>query len=137
MAPSDQHTGGCLCGAIRYRMTGDAVHTNICHCTQCQRQTGSLIGAFATFPVDHFELLRGEPASYRASDFATRQFCAGCGSTLFWRADGAPEIDCFLGTLDRPDRMPKPADQLWTQHRVPWFPEQPEIKAYRRSRQEG
>ncbi len=136
MASSETLTGGCLCGDIRYRVTGEATHTNICHCTQCQRQTGSLIGAFFTYPLDRFEILQGKPTAYRASDFAAREFCARCGSTLFWRADGADEIDCFLGTLDQPDRMPRPADQLWTRHRVPWFPEQPEIKAYNGSRQE-
>jgi len=137
MASTDEHAGGCLCGAIRYRARGEPSHTNICHCSQCRRQTGSPIGAFVTFPLDRFELLQGAPTGYRASDFATRDFCARCGSTLFWRADGAGEVDCFLGTLDHPERVPKPMDQLWTQHRIPWFPAQPEIKGFHASRQEG
>src|SRR5438128_1643089 len=90
------HEGGCLCGAIRYRVSGAPITTNLCHCTQCRRQTGSPLPAFVTFPLDRFHLLSGEPASYRSSDFAVRQFCPRCGSALFWRRDGGTELDIHL-----------------------------------------
>lgn len=137
MAATERHSGACLCGAVRYQVKGEPSGGNICHCTQCRRQTGSPLPAFATYPLDRFELLAGEPAAYRASDFATRQFCPRCGSALFWRRDGGAELDIFLGSFDHPERLPRPAFQLWTQHRIPWVPELPEIRAYRRSRQEG
>jgi len=137
MASDDRHTGGCLCGAIRFRLTGDPVDGNICYCTQCRRQTGSPMAAFATYPADRLELLTGTPASYRASSFATRQFCRDCGSPLTWRRDGQDKVDVFLGGLDHPERMPKPPKQLWTQHRIPWVPEMSEIQAFSKSQTEG
>lgn len=116
------HTGGCLCGAIRYRARGVPSSTNVCYCTQCRRQSGSPLPAFATFPDERFELLAGSPAIYRSSSIAVRQFCSTCGSALFWRRDGSREIDVFLGTMDRPGDLPPPAFQSWTVHRVPWLP---------------
>jgi len=137
MASEDRHGGGCLCGAIRFRLTGDPVDGNICYCTQCRRQSGSPMVAFVTYPAARFELMVGAPASFRASSFATRQFCAACGSPLTWRRDGRDDMDVFLGSLDEPERMPKPPKQLWTQHRIPWVPSMPEIKGFRRSEAEG
>jgi hypothetical protein len=137
MASDDRHSGGCLCGAIRFRLTGDPIDGNICYCTQCRRQTGSPMVAFVTYPADRFELLSGTPASFRASTFATRQFCSGCGTPLSWRRDGREDMDVFLGSLDHPEMMPKPPKQLWTQHRLPWVPAMPEIRAFLRSPSEG
>jgi hypothetical protein len=115
------HEGGCGCGAIRYRAVGEPNSTNTCACSQCTRQTGAPLGAFASFPLDRFEILSGEPASYRSSDFAVRQFCPACGSALFWRRDGSAELDVFIGTLDRPDAVPPPTEELWVGRRVSWL----------------
>jgi hypothetical protein len=131
------YLGGCLCGAVRYRIVGEPIDVNICYCTQCRRQTGSPMAVFPTYPFDRYEVLQGKPASIRVSDFATRQFCRDCGSPLIWRRDGSTDIDIFLGTLDEPDRMPKPNAQIWTQHRISWVHPYPEIEAHRASRQEG
>jgi hypothetical protein len=128
------HEGGCLCGAVRYQLTGAPRSSNVCYCTQCQRQSGGAMPAFVAYPLDSFRLVAGEPARYRASDFATREFCARCGSSLFWRRDGADELDVFLGTLDDPSPMPPPVYQLWTMHRAPWVPAMPDIEAYPRER---
>ncbi len=130
----DVHEGGCLCGAIRYRVTGKPYNTNVCYCTQCQRHTGAAMPAFAAFRIDRFELLAGTPTQYRSSDFATRGHCARCGSSMFWWQDGADVMDVFLGTLDHPERMPRPDDQLWTIHRAPWLPELPDVPAFPRER---
>ena len=128
------HEGGCLCGAIRYRCEGKPYNTNVCFCSQCMRQTGAAMPAFAAFKVDRFRLLAGAPATFRSSSFASRGFCARCGSSLFWQRDGADVLDVFLGTLDGPERLPPPDDQLWTEHRVPWLPALPGIPAFPRER---
>jgi hypothetical protein len=132
-----EHEGGCLCGAIRYRVAGEPTGVNICYCSQCRRQTGAAMPAFVAYKLDRFRLLSGTPRAYRASDFATREFCPHCGSSLFWRRDGADELDVFLGTLDEPDAMPRPRDQIWTRHRPAWVPELPEIPAYPEARPKG
>ena len=87
--------------------------------------------SFVTFPAAGFELLSGSVLSYRASDFATRQFCGRCGSALFWRRDGSDELDIFLGSLDRPAEVPMPQKQIWTRHRMAWVPAQREIPAFK------
>lgn len=116
------HDGGCLCGAIRYRARGAPLSVNVCYCTQCQRQTGSPLPSFVSYPEARVELLAGQPATYRSSSVAVRQFCSTCGSSLFWRRDGAQELDIFLGTMDRPADLPAPEYQIWTIHRAPWLP---------------
>lgn len=128
------HRGGCLCGAIRFRVTGEPIRTSICYCTQCRRQTGSAMPAFATFVATLVEIEQGTPAAFSASPRAVRQFCPACGSAQFWHEHGSGEVDVFLGAFDAPERLPPPARQIWTTHRLPWvatvdaipgFPEQP------------
>jgi len=132
-----EHQGGCLCGAVRFRLAGDPTHGNVCHCTQCQRQTGAPYAAFANYPLDRFTLLAGNPSVYRASPHVLREFCGACGSTLFWREDGDDEIGVFLGALDHPEQMPPPAYQLWVGHRLPWVMELAAVKTYERNRSDG
>ena len=127
---SEQHSGGCLCGAIRYRMLGEPTSTNICYCTQCQKQSGAPMPAFASCRAEQLELLAGSPASYRSSERAVRHFCPVCGSTLFWREDDGDEVDVFLGTFDQPGRLPAPGYAIWAEHRVPWLPELPGVRAF-------
>ncbi|WP_207484610.1 GFA family protein [Arenibaculum pallidiluteum] len=118
----ETHEGGCLCGAVRYRVSGIPVSANACFCTMCRRQTGSALPAFATWNRAQFVLLAGEPAAYAASPKAERQFCPRCGSALFWIKNGGEEVDVFLGSLDAPERIRPPDYAIWTRHRLPWVP---------------
>jgi hypothetical protein len=134
MSDQDQgdavHQGGCLCGAVRYKTTGAPNDTNVCYCTQCQRQSGSPLPAFANFNLDQFELLRGELGSYRASDTASRQFCPSCGSWLFWVRDGGTRISITLGSFDDPSDFPTPDYEIWTDHRIKWLGNIPGADSY-------
>lgn len=121
MTTDEVHSGGCLCGAVRYRLKGQPSRTTVCYCTQCQKQTGSPVPAMVTYELENFELVVGTPAVFRSSALATRQFCDRCGSALFWRGDGRAEVDIFMGTLDDPSPMPAPSLELWTVHRVKWL----------------
>jgi len=131
MSQTEIHEGGCLCGAIRYRMTGAPLRAALCHCGQCRRETGSAMPAYVTWPRDRLEILKGTPAGFRVSNFATRKFCRDCGSPLFWRSDNGDTITAFLGSLDDAEAMPKPSYQLWTERRVHWVPEMPDIKQFK------
>ena len=92
-------TGHCLCGAIRFRGTHDAGnHLKACHCGQCRRWSGHVWAAILPRTLQ----IEGEPAWYRASDFARRGFCAGCGSSLFWQRDGSEVIEVAAGAIDAP-----------------------------------
>ena len=125
-----QHGGGCLCGAVRYRVIGEPSSANLCYCTQCRRQSGSPFASFVSYPLSRFAILAGEPTTYRSSHFAVRQFCDRCGSALFWRRDGDDELDVFLGSLDAPEAMPRPTAELWTSGRLSWVPVLSGVESY-------
>jgi hypothetical protein len=96
-------TGGCLCGAVRYRLNAPLRHVSACHCGQCLRWHGH-VGAYTAAPREAFELLAGGDdgalAWYRSSSAARRGFCRRCGSSLFWQADARGHVSVAAGTLD-------------------------------------
>src|SRR3974390_789042 len=106
MSKSQNHEGGCLCGAIRYRATDAPLRTSLCHCSQCRRETGSVMPAFATWPRESLTITKGKPAGIRLSSVAPREFCRDCGSPLFWRGDTGSTITVYLGSLEDAETMP-------------------------------
>ena len=69
--------GGCLCGAIRYKVTGPALDRGSCHCKSCRKASSAPELPYAQFTLSHFEITRGWPAQYRSSAEATRTDSAG------------------------------------------------------------
>ena len=94
------HTGGCLCGAVRYRVDGPLRPIFMCHCTQCRRMTGHLMAATAARRADFRLLSDGELKWFESSREARRGFCGRCGSTLFWEGVGLDRISIAAGSLD-------------------------------------
>jgi len=92
--------GGCMCGAVRYRVEGPMRPIVMCHCEQCRRMTGHFLAATAARRRDFH--LTGEDALawYSASPAARRGFCRHCGSTLFWEAVGRDTLSIAAGSLD-------------------------------------
>src|SRR4051795_5768678 len=87
--------GGCLCGDIRYRVTGGPVRTSVCHCLYCQRRTGSACAVLPFFEAEQVEVLQGRPATWRhVSDESGRwldnSFCPRCGTGVFLRVERLP-----------------------------------------------
>lgn len=101
------HAGGCHCGAIRYEVAGDPVHSALCHCTDCRKASGAPMVHWALFPQTALTV-SGEPANYASSPGTTRQFCAGCGTSLFyWNESLFPgQVDVQAATLDDPSALP-------------------------------
>ena len=97
---ADVVTGGCLCGAVRYRLQPPLRSVVACHCGQCRRTSGNYVSATAV-PIDKFALSNDAGLKwYRSSEQARRGFCAECGSSLFWSADGRDTITIMSGTID-------------------------------------
>ncbi|MCO5149789.1 MULTISPECIES: GFA family protein [unclassified Shinella] len=99
---SEEHTGHCLCGAVRFRTRGALGKVVACHCSQCRRQTGHF---YAATDVRNDALtIEGEEnvTWYRASATAGRGFCRVCGSALFWKGDTADHISVMAGAFDLP-----------------------------------
>jgi hypothetical protein len=115
-------TGGCHCGAVRYELTAAPYLAYVCHCTDCQRQTGSAYGMSMPAPRAAFRVTKGDPASYRRTTPSGRigvgRFCGACGTRVF--SESTPEIITLRpGTLDDASWV-VPAAQIWTRSAHPW-----------------
>ena len=96
------HSGGCLCGAVRFEAVGPLRGFVACHCGQCRKQSGHY-PAFTNVPLERFSLTQRDGLSwYRASDSAERGFCRQCGSLLFWKGNGNSHISISGGSFDGP-----------------------------------
>lgn len=98
------HTGGCLCGGVRYTLTAPLREIIACHCSQCRRTSGHFVAA-TSVPTSALVLDRSDTlAWYVSSAAAERGFCNRCGGNLFWRPThaGATDISIMAGTIDPP-----------------------------------
>ena len=85
---TDEVTGGCLCGAVRYEVIGDPFSVIHCHCLSCRRHTGAAVVTFAGFKQDQIRFTTGERRIYESSPGVGRAFCGQCGTPLTWEGDG-------------------------------------------------
>ena len=88
MADSDKHEGGCLCGEVRFQVSGNLEFSAVCHCRYCQLRTGSALGVSVYFQKENVKITQGTLKSYKLINESGKemdfQFCAACGSTLLW-----------------------------------------------------
>jgi hypothetical protein len=98
--------GGCLCGSVRYACEADPMATANCHCTDCQRQTGSAFSTFIAVPRDAFQVEGDTLSSYTTTGEdtgkeTTRHFCTNCGSPVMSFNEAMPDV-VFIkaGSLD-------------------------------------
>ena len=94
---SEQHIGGCLCGAVKYEVSGPLRPVVFCHCVQCRKSSGHHVAA-SSAPRAAVAII-GEVRWYRSSNTARRGFCPTCGSQLFWDGPGE-NISIHAGTLE-------------------------------------
>jgi hypothetical protein len=113
-------TGGCQCGAIRYRIEGPLGTAGICHCRMCQKAFGSWGAALVSVPVANFLWTRGEPSEFRSSAIVARGFCPDCGTPLYMKEDGDANWDIAIGSLDDPELAP-PTSQAGVESELAWF----------------
>ncbi len=113
-------TGGCLCGDVRYRATGDALWVVHCHCRWCQQVSGAAFLTCVGFRSEDLEWVKGAPTIYQSSAEVERGFCARCGSTLSFARSGKGETDVFVGTLDNPQDV-APEAHIFTDHQLSWL----------------
>jgi len=114
--------GGCLCGAVRYAISGPVSNPCFCHCASCRRATGAPAVPWGTFAREAVRIVRGRLSEFRSSAQVSRGFCARCGTSLTYRHEArAGEIDVTLATLDDPTLLP-PRLHVWVKDRLPWTP---------------
>jgi len=98
---ADTITGGCQCGAVRYRCEGLG-RASICHCRMCQKAFGGFYGPLVT--AKRFSWTRGAPGWFRSSNKVRRGFCAACGTPLAY--DWGGDVEISIGSLDDPEAAP-------------------------------
>jgi hypothetical protein len=98
----ERHEGGCLCGAVRYRIDGPLRDVVVCHCSRCRRTHGH-VAAYSDCAAADLTVADDTSLRWYDADERRRGFCSQCGASLFWqRADGAQMISVAAGTLDEP-----------------------------------
>ena len=117
---SEPAEGGCLCGSVRYRVTGEPVATTLCHCGSCRKASGGTNVAWAVFAKRDFEWLADEPVAHSSSRGIEWLRCHGCGTLVGYRRSSRPDdMDITTGTLDDPDRFP-PTVEIWLEQKIGW-----------------
>ena len=125
--------GGCLCGAVRYRITGQSIARTLCHCHSCRLASGAPSVAWAVFRASQFAFVSGKPNTFRSSPPVVRTFCGNCGTPLTYQhASRQDKIDVTTVTLDSPDDFP-PTKEIWIEDKVAWESLNEQLEHYPRS----
>ena len=97
-------TGSCLCGAVRYTITGPLRSILVCHCAMCRRAMSG-VGAFTACAPGDIRIEGTKLRWYQSSPIARRGFCAQCGSSLFWEPAHGNHLSVSAGSLDDSSRL--------------------------------
>lgn len=115
---SAHFTGGCQCGAVRYRVAGPLGHASICNCRMCQKAFGNFMAPFASFEAK-VEWTRGRPTQFQSSPMVKRGFCNKCGTPLTYTW-GEQQPSLSVGSFDHPDAI-MPTVEFARDNRHPVF----------------
>jgi hypothetical protein len=128
-------SGGCLCGQVRYSAEAEPVFVGVCHCRNCQKQTGSAFNIVVAIPKAALSVT-GSPKTYNdrgdSGKALPRSFCPQCGSTLFDEAEAMPGVVMIAaGTLDDAAAV-RPTMEIFCDSAQPWVQLGGEMKRFPR-----
>jgi len=113
--------GGCLCGAVKYRISVEPIDAGYCHCRLCQRSSGAPTLAWFTVGIKGFSYIQGAPTIFHSSAQSQREFCGKCGTQLAFRRSVSPKtVDVTIASLKEPALI-TPSYHIWWQSKVAWF----------------
>jgi len=119
-----QYSGGCQCGAVRFRVEGALGEASVCHCRMCQKASGNFYLPLVSARQAKLTWTRGEPKRFRSSNHASRGFCAECGTPLTYEApDG---VALAIGAFDDPSGI-APVIQWGIEAKLPYVDEIPSL----------
>ena len=121
MTEQASYEGGCLCGALRYRVLGPLSPLVYCHCSQCRKAQGSAFAANIPVNRSNFTLQgdRAQLRAYESSPGKKRYFCATCGAPLYSELAPAGPVRIRAGSLDAP-ACPEPQGHIFAGSKAPW-----------------
>lgn len=100
------HSGGCQCGAVRFRAETLVDNPHLCYCRMCQKATGNLFAALVGVLHEDLTWTRGRPATFLSSEHVARGFCRDCGTSLFYQNLEGLHVSLSIGAFDRPQDIP-------------------------------
>lgn len=136
------YTGGCLCGAVRFEITGPIRDIVYCHCSQCRKAQGSAFATNGIVMASDFKLLSGADAlaAYESSPGQTKHFCKTCGSPIMSKTVSRPEqVRVRIGTIDS-DIAERPIAHIFATSKANWEDitgDLPQHEAYEPGRNAG
>ncbi|MFA5949404.1 MAG: GFA family protein [Hyphomicrobium sp.] len=117
MSRVTHYSGGCQCGAVRFRIEGPLGRASICHCRMCQKAFGNFFAPLVFVPTGALTWLNAEPRRFRSSNHVQRGFCPECGTPLTYEApDG---VALAIAAFDAPAEIP-PTVQYGLEGRLPY-----------------
>jgi hypothetical protein len=113
-----KHSGGCQCGAVRFRVDGPLGDASVCHCRMCQKAFGGLYAPLVSVRDARLTWTRGAPKYFQSSNFVKRGFCGRCGTPLTYEApDG---VALAIGAFDHPEKI-EPCIQFGVEAKLPYI----------------
>ena len=112
--------GGCRCNRMRFKVSAPPLMSSACHCTGCQRMTGSAFSLSAAFPSDGFTVTQGDPVIGGLHGASRHHFCPHCMSWVFTRPAGMDEFVNVRATMLDDHGWFVPYMEFWTREKLPW-----------------
>ncbi|KAH9904205.1 Mss4-like protein [Xylariomycetidae sp. FL2044] len=129
-APLTPRTGSCMCGAIKVRITGTPLRTNLCHCNTCQKSCGGEFAELSAWKAEDVEYTFSDPSVFQVYDDKSpesgsvlqRSFCGTCGSRVKIAKVANPEALVIpVGIIDGDKSDLKPSMEFWCKRRPGWL----------------
>lgn len=101
MSSNDSYEGGCFCGAVRFRVTGEPAAAGYCHCDSCRHWSAGPINAFTLWSPDSLQIVQGEDhiGSYSKTPKSIRKWCTTCGGHLFTEHPDWNLVDVYAALI--------------------------------------
>ena len=114
-------TGSCLCGNVKYKISGEVGDIVHCHCKTCRKAHSSAFSSVAAVEDVDFELSGSEHLkSFESSKGKNRYFCSNCGTQIYAKRDNTQHVILRLGSLDD-DPKSKEKSHIWASQKASWF----------------